>query len=52
VIAELDHPRLVRILPQGRAALVHALRPFPDLGLRIIERFAALGARRRNRHAS
>jgi short-subunit dehydrogenase len=52
VIAELDHPRLVRILPQGRAALVHALRPFPDLGLRIIERFAALGARRKNRHAS
>lgn len=52
VIAELDHHRLVRILPQARAALVHALRPFPDVGLRLIERFAALGARRKARHAS
>jgi len=52
VIAELDHHRLVRILPQGRAALVHALRPFPDFGLRLIERFAALGARRKQKHAS
>jgi short-subunit dehydrogenase len=52
VIAELDHHRLVRILPQARAALVHALRPFPDIGLRILERFAALGARRKHKHAS
>ncbi len=51
VLAELDHPRLIRILPQSRAALVHALRPFPDIGLRIIERFASIGARRKRKHA-
>lgn len=52
VIDTLDHPRLVRILPQTRAALVHALRPFPALGLKLLEQFAALGARHKQRRAA
>jgi len=39
-------PRLVRALPAHRAALVHLFRPFPALGLPILERFARLGRRR------
>jgi len=49
VIDSLDHPRLVRILPAARAAMVHALHPFPALGLRLLEQFAALGNRRKAR---
>jgi short-subunit dehydrogenase len=45
VLAQLAHPRLVRILPPSRGALAHLLHPFPDVGLRLLERFAALGAR-------
>jgi short-subunit dehydrogenase len=51
VIDSLDHPRVVRILPAARGALVHALHPFPGLGLRLLEQFAALGARRKQRRA-
>lgn len=40
-------PRLVRALPAHRAALTHLLRPFPALGLPILEQFARLGRRRR-----
>ena len=47
VVDSLDHPRLVRILPAARAAMVHALHPFPGLGLKLLEQFAALGARRK-----
>jgi NAD(P)-dependent dehydrogenase (short-subunit alcohol dehydrogenase family) len=39
-------PRLVRALPAFRAALAHAVRPFPRLGLPLLERFARLGRRR------
>lgn len=40
------HPRLVRTLPAYRAALVHLMRPFPALGLQLLEQFAAVGRRR------
>jgi NAD(P)-dependent dehydrogenase (short-subunit alcohol dehydrogenase family) len=42
----LEHPRLVRTLPAHRAALIHLLRPFPALGLPLLEQFAKLGRRR------
>ncbi len=45
VIASLDRKKLVRILPATRGAMAHALHPFPALGLRLLDRFAALGAR-------
>jgi len=41
-----DHPRLVRTLPTYRAALIHMLRPFPAVGLPLLEQFAKLGRRR------
>jgi NAD(P)-dependent dehydrogenase (short-subunit alcohol dehydrogenase family) len=42
----IDHPRLIRTIPAYRAALVHLLRPFPALGLPLLEQFAKLGRRR------
>jgi NAD(P)-dependent dehydrogenase (short-subunit alcohol dehydrogenase family) len=42
----IDHPRLVRTMPALRAALIHLLRPFPALGLPLLEQFAKLGRRR------
>jgi NAD(P)-dependent dehydrogenase (short-subunit alcohol dehydrogenase family) len=39
-------PRLVRAIPAHRAALAHTLRPFPSLGLALLERLAKLGRRR------
>ncbi len=39
-------PRLVRALPAYRAALAHVFRPFPAIGLPLLERFARLGRRR------
>ncbi|MBS1118530.1 MAG: family NAD(P)-dependent oxidoreductase [Deltaproteobacteria bacterium] len=42
----VEHPRLVRTMPAYRAALVHLLRPFPRLGLPLLEQFAKLGRRR------
>jgi NAD(P)-dependent dehydrogenase (short-subunit alcohol dehydrogenase family) len=43
----VDHPRLVRTMPAYRAAMIHALRPFPALGLPLLEQFAKLGRRRK-----
>lgn len=45
-LAQLDRKQLVRTLPAYRAALVHLLRPFPQLGLPLLEQFARLGRRR------
>lgn len=45
----LDSPKLVRTLPAFRAALIHLLRPFPALGLPLLEQFAKIG-RKRNAH--
>ena len=42
----LDRPRLVRTLPAFRAALIHLLRPFPALGLPLLEQFAKAGRKR------
>lgn len=41
----VEHPRLVKTMPAFRAALVHLLRPFPALGLPLLEQFAKLGRR-------
>lgn len=41
-------PRLVRTMPGYRAAMIHLLRPFPALGLPLLERFARLG--RKHQH--
>ncbi len=43
----IDRPRLVRTMPAYRAALIHLLRPFPGLGLPLLEQFARLGRRRK-----
>lgn len=51
VLAQLDRPRLVRVLPATRGVLAHALSPFPEVGLRLLERFAAVGARRKRQRA-
>jgi NAD(P)-dependent dehydrogenase (short-subunit alcohol dehydrogenase family) len=40
-------PKLVRTLPSYRAAVIHLLRPFPAIGLPLIERIAKLGRKRR-----
>lgn len=42
-------PRLVKTIPAYRAAMIHLLRPFPALGLPILERFAAAGRKRQRR---
>jgi len=43
----LDRPRLVRTLPAYRAAMIHALRPFPAIGLPLLDGLARLGRRRK-----
>src|SRR5262249_25228760 len=43
----VDHPKLVKTLPAYRAALAHLIRPFPALGLPLLEQFAKLGRRRK-----
>jgi hypothetical protein len=45
----VERPRLVHTMPTYRAALIHLLRPFPGLGLPLLEQFAKLG-RRRQKH--
>jgi short-subunit dehydrogenase len=45
-IALLDKPKLVRALPAYRAAVIHALRPFPRIGLPLMEQLAKLGRRK------
>jgi hypothetical protein len=42
----VDHPTLVKTMPSYRGALVHLLRPFPALGLPLLEQIAKLGRRR------
>jgi short-subunit dehydrogenase len=44
----VDRPRLVRTIPAYRAAMVHALRPFPQLGLPLLEQIAKLGRRKQH----
>ncbi len=42
-------PRLVKTIPAYRAAMIHLLRPFPSLGLPLLDRFAAIGRKRQQR---
>ena len=42
-------PRLVKTMPRYRAAMAHLLRPFPAIGLPILDRFAAIGRKRQQR---
>ena len=48
-VALIDRPRLVSALPAYRAAVIHALRPFPRIGLPLMEQLAKLGRRRRTK---
>ena len=48
----IDEPKLVQSYPPYRAALAHALRPFPTAGLNVIRRLAKLGDRQRRRRSS
>jgi len=45
-VALVDRPKLVRAIPAYRAALAHLLRPFPRIGLPLVEQFAKLGRKR------
>jgi short-subunit dehydrogenase len=44
-VALVDKPKHVKILPAYRAALVHAMRPFPRVGLPLLAQMAKLGRR-------
>jgi NAD(P)-dependent dehydrogenase (short-subunit alcohol dehydrogenase family) len=48
-VALVDEPQLVRTLPRFRGALAHLIRPFPALGLPILQQFAKLGRRHKAR---
>lgn len=45
----VDEPELVRTLPRFRGALAHLIRPFPAIGLPLLEQFAKLGRRHKAR---
>ena len=47
-VALIAKPRLVRSIPSVRAALAHVFRPFPRIGLPLLEQFAKLGRRRQH----
>ena len=45
----VDDPELVRTLPRFRGALAHLIRPFPRVGLPLLQQFANLGRRHKAR---
>jgi NAD(P)-dependent dehydrogenase (short-subunit alcohol dehydrogenase family) len=45
-IEQIDRKQLVRTLPAYRAALIHLFRPFPSLGLPVLDQLARLGRKR------
>lgn len=49
VLDLVDKPRLAVSVPRSRAALAHALRPFPAFGLRALEPFIWFGERQRRK---
>jgi short-subunit dehydrogenase len=51
-VALLDRPKLVKTIPGHRAAMAHLFRPFPNVGLRLLEQFHRIGKRRRKRKRS
>ena len=48
-LALIDSKQLVRALPAIRAAVIHLLRPFPRVGLPLMEQLAKLGRRKTQR---
>lgn len=48
-LALIDGKQLVRALPAMRAAVIHLLRPFPRVGLPLMEQLAKLGRRKTQR---
>jgi short-subunit dehydrogenase len=52
VAALLDRPRLVKVIPAARGAMANLFRPFPAVGLKLLEQFHRIGARRRRRRMS
>ncbi len=49
VLDLVDKPRLAVSVPRSRAALAHALRPFPALSLKALQPFIRYGERRRRK---
>jgi NAD(P)-dependent dehydrogenase (short-subunit alcohol dehydrogenase family) len=47
VLDLVDNPKLAVSVPRTRAALAHALRPFPSLGLKALKPFQWFGERQR-----
>ena len=45
----IARPQLLKTIPAYRAAMIHLLRPFPALGLPLLERFAAAGRKRQRK---
>lgn len=45
-IEQIERPRFVKAIPAFRAALAYIARPFPSLGLPVLERFARAGRKR------
>ena len=49
VLDLVDKPRLAVSVPRSRAALAHAMRPFPEFGLKMLKPFLWFGERRRRK---
>jgi len=49
VLDLVERPRLTVSIPRSRGALAHALRPFPELGLRALKPFFWFGERQRTK---
>lgn len=47
VLDLVDRPRLAVSIPRARGVLAHALRPFPEIGLRALKPFFWFGERQR-----
>jgi NAD(P)-dependent dehydrogenase (short-subunit alcohol dehydrogenase family) len=49
VLELVDNPRLMLVRPRVRGVLAHMFRPFPGVGLRVLEQFRKLGERHQRR---
>ncbi len=49
VLELVDRPRMVDVMPFHRGLMAHLFRPFPELGLRILELYSRVGERNRRR---
>lgn len=49
VLGLVDKPRLAISVPRSRAALAHAMRPFPEVSLKLLRPFLWFGERQRRR---